>query len=170
MMSKMPKILLVTALVAAICLGQSQVATVSSASAFTLRGATVNPGQGVPSWPVLAGDTIKAGTSPVTLTFPDGSMITLDPGSEATVDLSGPTPVFRLRKGAAHYSLTTLTSVQIISGNQGVTVSNLIGTVVLEGAKRTGAIIAIAGAGAAAGLGVGVSQAVSGGSSVSPNH
>src|SRR5947209_3737096 len=100
-MSKMPKFVAILASISALCWGQTQVATVNSASAFTLRGAPVNPGLGVPSWPVLAGDTLKAGTLPVTVTFSDGSTIILNPGSEATLDFSGQTPVFRLIKGAA---------------------------------------------------------------------
>lgn len=175
-MSKMPKFLSTIGLLAAACWGQSQVATVSSPSGFTLRGASVTPGQGVPNWPVLAGDTIKAGTSPVTFTFPDGSTITLDPGSEATVDLSGQTPVFHLKTGLAHYSLKTLASVHLLSGDQSVTPSTLAGILGKGSLAKGGGFWTprttwgIIGAGAATGLGVGVSQATSGGSSVSPSH
>jgi hypothetical protein len=173
-MLKTVRILFVSAVVSSLALGQSQVATVSSSSSFTLRGANVNSGQGVPDWPVLAGDTIKAVNSPVVLTFPDGSTITLDPGAEATVSLSGPTPVFRLLKGSAHYSLKSLTSVQVISGNQNVTLTSLTGDLGRSGGHGiwtpAHTAIGIAGAGAAAGLGVGVSQATSGGPSVSPSH
>jgi hypothetical protein len=58
--------------------GQNQVATVTSYTPFTLRGAAI-PGQGVPMWPVLAGDTVKAGNALTNMTFPDGSVLTLDP-------------------------------------------------------------------------------------------
>jgi hypothetical protein len=188
------RILFVSAVVAAVAWGQSQVATVTSSSPFTLRGANVNPGQGVPDWPVLAGDTIKAGTSPVVVTFPDGSTITLNPCAEATVNLSygvpeyihlsGAAPAFRLLKGSAHYSLKTLTSVQVITGNQDGPVTSLTGNVGTGGgcspaggplgsvghAIGSHTVAAVAAAGAAAGLGVGVSQATSGGPSVSPSH
>src|ERR1700680_3007335 len=168
------KILFVSAVVSSLALGQSQVATVSSSSSFTLRGASITTGQGVPDWPVLAGDTIKAGNSPVVVTFPDGSTITLDPGAEATVSLSGQTPVFRLVKGSAHYALKSLTSVQIISGSQGVTLTSVSGDV----GRSVGhgiwtpvhTAVIIGGAGAAAGLGVGVSQATSGGRSVTQSR
>jgi ABC-type Fe3+-hydroxamate transport system substrate-binding protein len=172
-MLKMAKFLSISGLIAGACWGQSQVATVSASSSFTLRGASFNPGQGVPSWPVLAGDKIVGGTSPVTMTFPDGSTITLNPGAEATVDLSGQTPVFHLTKGTAHYSLKSLNSVQVTSANQAVTLTSLTGTIGKGGgglwtpAHATWGII---GAGAASGLGVGVAQATSGGSSVSPSH
>jgi hypothetical protein len=166
-MSKMPKFVVIIVAVAAACWGQNQIATVSSPSAFTLRGAPVNPGLGVPSWPVLAGDTIKSGNSPVTITFSDGSTITLNSGAEATLDLSGQIPVFRLTKGSASYNLKTLTSVQVMSGNQSFTISTQTGTLSKAGAHTA---LAMVGAGAAAGLGVGVSQATKGGSSVSPSH
>jgi hypothetical protein len=170
---KITRFSVVLAFVGAICWGQSQVATVSSPSAFTLRGVAVNPGQGVPSWPALSGDTIKAGKSPVTLSFPDGSTITLNPGAEASVELSHDQPVFRLKKGTCQYALKTLTSVHVISGSQTVALTTLAGTLgkVGAGALTAGqAAIGIAVAGAAAGLGVGVAEATSGGSSVSPSH
>ena len=165
-MAKVPDFLVITVLVAATCFGQSQAATVTSSSAFTLRNATVNPGQGVPDWPVLAGDTVKAGESPVTLTFPDGSTITLNPGAVASLDLSGQTPVFRLKRGSALYNLKTLTSVQVLLGDQNVALTALTGTL-----GKTGGHVALAvvGAGAAAGLGAGISKATSGGKSVSPS-
>lgn len=177
-MLKTNKVLFLSALVAAAAFGQNQVATVSSPSTFTLRGASVNPGQGVPDWPVLARDTIQAGTSPTTVTFPDGSTITLNPGAEATVNLNGQTPVFRLLKGSAQYALKTLTSVQLMSGNQVVALTSLAGSLGKTGGLLAGvgaAVgahtgLAILAAGAAAGLGAGVSEATSGGSSVSPSH
>ena len=42
---------------------QTQVATVTSSATFTLRGAGITPGQGVPMWPVLAGDHVTAGNA-----------------------------------------------------------------------------------------------------------
>ncbi len=167
-MQNTAKLIFAGVLMTAAALAQSQVATVTSSSPFTLRGAKVNTGQGVPQWPVLAGDSVKAGNTPVIVTFPDGSTITLDPGTEATVSFSGKTPVFHLVKGSASYSLKTLTSVQIISGNQTVTVADLTGSVATKAGGRSTAMIV--GAGAAAGLGVGLAQATSGGQSVSPSH
>src|SRR5258708_40273417 len=106
---------------------QTQVATVTSDSAFQLRGANVTPGEGVPSWPVMPGDILKAGQTPVTITFPDGSVITLAPGSSAKIDLSGQTPVFQLLNGSAHYALKDLTSVKLMSGNTPFSVTDLVG-------------------------------------------
>ena len=116
---------------------QAPVATVTSSGPFELRGANVTPGQGVPSWPGLAGDTIKAGNTPVTVTFPDRSTIILNPGSSAKLDLSGQTPVFQLTSGSASYSLKTLTAVKLMAATKVVTPSNLAGLLELGGKQRS---------------------------------
>src|SRR5579862_8661728 len=113
MMRRTAKSLAVVMAVAVAVLAQTQVATITSDSPFQLRGASVTPGQGIPSWPVMPGDTIQAGQTPLTLTFSDGSTIVLSPGATAKVDLAGKTPVFQLEKGTAHYSLKTLSSVKL---------------------------------------------------------
>ena len=63
-----------TALLAAVTLmcAQGQVATVTSTAPFQLRGANVTTDQGVPSWPVMPGDAIKAGSEPVVISFAGG--------------------------------------------------------------------------------------------------
>jgi hypothetical protein len=94
-------------------LAETQMAIVTSAGPFQLRGAHVTPGPGVPSWPVLPGDTITAGAAAVTLTFPDGSTIVLSPHTSAVVTLTGSTPVVALMSGAAHYTLTAPTAVTL---------------------------------------------------------
>jgi len=157
---------------------QAPVATVTSSGPFELRGAHVNPGQGVPSWPGLAGDTIKAGNTPVTVTFPDRSTIILNPGSSAKLDLSGQTPVFQLTSGSASYSLKTLTAVKLMAATKGITPSNLTGSLELGvsnapsvGFWTTGRTAAVLiGASAATGLGVGVAVSTGGGASVSPSQ
>ncbi len=180
-MSNAQKFLLINVVAAAACWGQTQVATASAPSSFTLRGTTVTPEQGVPSWPVLAGDTIASGTSPVTSTFSDGSTISLSPKGQATLGFSGTTPTFRLVKGTMQYSLKSLTSVHVFSGNQAVALASVTGTLgkaatVASVATAAGTVAAahstavILASTAAAGLGVGVSAATSGGKSVSPSH
>src|SRR5258708_22978238 len=97
-----------------VAFAQTQVATITSESPFQLRGANVTPGQGVPSWPVMPGDAIQAGETPLTITFQDGSTIVLAPGSSAKVDLSGKTPLFQLENGTAHYSLKSSNAVKLM--------------------------------------------------------
>lgn len=154
------------------------VATVTSSGPFELRGAHVTPGLGVPSWPGLVGDTIKAGNAPVTVTFPDRSTIILNPASSARLDLSGQTPVFQLTSGLASYSLKTFTAVKLMAATKVVTPSNLIGSLELGGSNApsvgfwtTGHTTALLfGASAATGLGVGFAVSTGGGASVSPSQ
>src|ERR1700716_4087255 len=96
---------------------QGQIATVTSSAPFTLRGAEITPGQGVAMWPVMAGDTVEAGNSLTIVTFPDGSVATLNPSAQAKVDLVNGKPVFQLLKGTATYSLKSNTAVQLMTAN-----------------------------------------------------
>jgi hypothetical protein len=151
-----------------------QVATVTSNGPFQLRGARVSTDQGVPSWPALAGDTIQAVNTSVAFAFADGSVVTLDPGSTAKVELSGQTPVFRLVCGTAHYTLKALNRLKLMAQNDAVTPTQVTGTYSTGSCKQpagwwtTGhTLIVLAGAAAAAGLGLGIASATSGGSPLS---
>src|ERR1039458_3493016 len=112
-MSKLVYVL--TALLAAVSMlfAQTQVATVTSTAPFQLRGANVTTDQGVPSWPVMPGDAIKAGSAPVVVSFAGGSSVTLEPGSSAKITIAGQTPSFLLECGAARYSLSALSAVKL---------------------------------------------------------
>src|ERR1039458_6597279 len=92
---------------------QGQVATVTSTAPFQLRGANVTTDQGVPSWPVMPGDAIKAGSAPLVSTFADGSSVILDPGSSARITISEQTPTFQLECGTARYTLSALQAVKL---------------------------------------------------------
>src|SRR5580704_8222830 len=144
---------------------QTQVATVTSSTAFTLRGAGITPGQGIPMWPVLAGDKVLAGSAMTIVTFPDGSVVTLAPGSEGKVDFVNGTPLFQLVGGTARYSLKSVTAVQLMEASQTVTPANLVGTLTLGGSRAAAAgfwtaghiaAIAIVGGATAAGVGFAV--------------
>lgn len=164
------------------------VANVTSAAPFTLRGAAADPTKGVPSFPAVANDTIKAGSKDTVVAFPDGSTLTLTPNSEARVEVVNGRPVFRLLSGEAHYVLKTLTAVTLAEDTKTVTPTKLTGT--LGGSKfRSGAAaggaataatvgfwtgtntaLVLGAAGAAAGLGVGLTQALNDGTPVSPSR
>ena len=113
--------------------GQTQVATVDFFSSFTLRGAGITPGTGVPTWPVLAGDTVTAGTALTILTFPDGSVVTLAPGSEGIVGFVDGTPTFQLVSGKARYSLKSKKALVLLTSTGAVAVAGLSGTLTLSG-------------------------------------
>jgi len=165
---------ILTALLAAVPMlcAQGQVATVTSTAPFQLRGANVTTDQGVPSWPVMPGDAIKAGSAPVIITYADGSSIILDPGSSAKITISGQTPTFQLECGTARYSLSALSAVKV---NDPVSPPTLTGLYSLTCNKPAGwwtrghTVLVLGGAAAAAGLGFGISSATGGGPSVSPS-
>lgn len=176
----MPKLLkiVIIALTGALCTwAQSQVATVTSTAAFELRGASVTPGQGVPSWPVMPGDTIKAGSGSVTIAFPDGSSVILDPNSVAKIDMSNNTPAVQLESGSIHYALRSASGVKLSAMGKPVTATHLSGIVkISNGRVATGwwtpghTALVVAGAAASTAVGVGVTESTSGGTSVSPSR
>lgn len=155
-----------------------QIATATSMGYFNLRGATVLPDQGVPAWPVMSGDVIIAGDLPVTVTFSDGSTVTLDATSKGEIVMSGGIPTFELDTGAAEYSLKSLVAVRLMALNQSFTppglhgryAFNVKGIAVALPAAQSPKAVAFFGAALVAGvLGVGLWKSMSGGSSVSPS-
>jgi hypothetical protein len=61
----------------------SAVASVSGSGPFSINGASL--ANGVPSWPILSGDQITSGNTPVLITLPDGTELELDPRSKVTI-------------------------------------------------------------------------------------
>lgn len=154
-------LLLLALAVAGLAQGQ-KVATASSTGPFTLRGGVVNP-EGVPSWPVMAGDEVAAQGVPVTLTFEDGSRIVLAPGARGRIEQGAQgRPVFRLTAGEALYDLRELNSVDLYALNRRVPPPVFRGNYSLGGAQRTATTfwtarnvaLALGAAGAAAGAAV----------------
>lgn len=162
----------------------TEVATLSCPGPFELRGASVTPGQGVPAWPALAGDKIASQETPVTFTFGDGSLVTLGSSSQASIEMSGRTPVFRLQSGTAHYSLKSLTAVKLMALNTIVSPAELSGRYGLDpapqgattaggtpamssGVKAAIALSAFSAAASFSALGYSVSQGTGSGSPVS---
>ena len=160
-----------TALLAAVPMlcGEGQVATVTSTAPFQLRGANVTTDQGVPSWPVMPGDAIQAGSVPVVITFAGGSSVILDPGSSAKIAISGQILTFRLESGTARYSLSALSGVKLTALDDPVSPSKLTGVYSIRNKRAAaGWWIVLGGAAAAAALGLGISAAVNAGPPVSP--
>jgi ferric-dicitrate binding protein FerR (iron transport regulator) len=104
----------------------SPLAAASSSSSFEIRGHMLNVA-GVPSWPVLEGDTITALDSPVTLLFRDGSRVVLSQNSEARIGSTDQGAVNLLR-GAAVFHLSDSASPAFLK-NQGSLVSGKTGTI-----------------------------------------
>lgn len=99
-----------------------RVATLTTNSSFQLRGADV-PAAGVPHWPVMAGDTMVAGSGSATLALDDGSRITLNPNSSARVDKRDGRINFHLLSGSSNYELASNSNVALFNGDQPVAAS-----------------------------------------------
>jgi len=143
---------------------RAKAATATATAPFKLRGAEVNP-VGVPSWPVMAGDEIEAGTGPVTLTFDDGSKVALSPGAKGMVEVRNGKVVFVLKDGEALYDMKGPDSVTLMAQGKPVNPSAMQGTYCVgctgKAAARTfwtprNTALVLAGAGAGVGVGVGV--------------
>lgn len=125
----------------------------------------MNPSAGVPNWPLLPGDTIQAGKTPVTITFPDGSTVLLAPGASGRVNMSNGVPVFQLDSGSAHFTLKKKGAVILRTGNSVTNPADLVGDLDFGGTKppagwwtagrTTGVVVGAAGAAA---LGIGLAQ------------
>jgi len=108
------RIALLVSLFAAVCLAASPIANVSSTEPFKVSGVSV-PVAGVSSWPVIAGDELIAGGAPVVLTFKDGSRITLNKNSRATVEGKEKNAALRLLDGAMAFTLAKGSNVRLYS-------------------------------------------------------
>jgi len=154
-----------------------QVAVVASSSHFQLRGAKVAPNQGVPSWPVMAGDLVNAGDAPAAVSFSDGSGATLERGTLVRLDRSGRTPVLQLVCGTVRYSLKSADAVKLMSQNGPLVPAKLTGTFSMcsdrsaAGWWSTGHTAMVMGAVAGGAVAAySIATAISGGPCVSPTN
>jgi hypothetical protein len=90
------------------------VATASSAEPFQLRGARV-PTAGVPSWPLMAGDEIATENAAATITFRDGSRVTLARNSRAKLEQQGDNTLLRLLDGSMRYLVSRGSGLRLAS-------------------------------------------------------
>jgi ferric-dicitrate binding protein FerR (iron transport regulator) len=106
--------LLVASGAGAVAFAAAPVGTVSSSMAFDLNGVAVMP-QGVSSWPVTAGDEVRAGGAPVVIRFQDGSRMTLSEQSRVRLVRNGDNVSVNLVGGDAQFSLTQGSTLQVLS-------------------------------------------------------
>ncbi len=181
-MPKIARFILTAAITAASAWAQTQIATVTSASPFTLRGESMAVGQGVPDFPVLDGDLIKAGTKAATVLLPDRSTLALAPGSEARMTVSGGKVVFQILSGSVRYSLKAKDAVVLMAGGHTIVPAALAGVLSSDGSQAAAAAatvgwwtaghtVAVVAVGAAvAGTVGGVAATVNSGTPVSPSR
>ena len=75
------------------------IASITSASSFELRGHIVNV-DGVPTWPLTAGDQITAGKEAATIELRDGSRVFLQKDSQLRLDSKNDTVLLHLMSGS----------------------------------------------------------------------
>ena len=108
--------------------GASPVATLSTNGTFELRGTAVRT-EGVPSWPVMAGDVIGTSGSAAVIRFADGSRVTLGEKSRAKVEKTEDGLIFRLISGAMNFTVADAAGVafydnaKVVTANPGVATS-----------------------------------------------
>ncbi len=92
-------LLVVVFLIPLVVAGQP-IATISTSAPLVINGVSV-PVAGIPTWPLAAGDEIVTGSSPASITFHDGSVVTVSKDSKAKVGKSS----VDLLTGTAAYKL-----------------------------------------------------------------
>ncbi len=97
--------------------GGSSVASVSSIQNIVLDGHAV-AAAGVPSWPLVVGDTLQSTTSEAMLVFPDGSHITLSPQSKLRIEGNLAKPRIVLVSGNLDYKLSPGSEVTLSTVNE----------------------------------------------------
>jgi len=97
-------------------LAAAPVASVTSPSDFQLSGSNVVVA-GVPSWPIMAGDTVVAGTSAARIRFVDGTVVNLGPHSRVAVERNKDDLSLRLVNGYLSFTLASDSALRVYSGN-----------------------------------------------------
>jgi ferric-dicitrate binding protein FerR (iron transport regulator) len=102
-------------LLAAPAFAATPVASITSSADFELSGVGVTVA-GVPSWPLMAGDTVVAGTSAARIRFVDGTLVTLGPRSKVTVQEKKDDLSLRLVNGFISFTLAPSSALSVYSG------------------------------------------------------
>ena len=103
-------------LLTAAAFAAAPVASITSSSNFQLSGAGVIAA-GVPSWPMMAGDTVVAGVTAARIRFMDGTLVTLGPKSIAALQSKTDGLSLRLIDGFITFTLAPASALSVYSGN-----------------------------------------------------
>jgi hypothetical protein len=113
-------ILVAALLIVYVALAAQPVARISSSESFTVAGTKV-PIEGVPSWPVVAGDEVVVGNATAVVTFADGSRVRLGTKARAKLEGSAQNPALRLVDGVMAYTFSRKPSLQLFAAANAVT-------------------------------------------------
>ncbi len=92
-------------LTVALALAAGPIASVGTSDTLSLNGVSIAPA-GVPSWPLVAGDTLATSGAPAVILFQDKTRLTLEKNSRVKLDREGGHLLVRLLEGALAYRLT----------------------------------------------------------------
>ncbi len=122
-----------------VCFAARPIANVTSSEPYKVSGVAV-PVAGVKSWPVVAGDELRAGEAPLVVTFKDGSRVTLGKNSRAKVEGEGRNAALRLFDGAMGFLLLKGSKVRLYSESNPVSAqAGVAGTAVAGSARQADA-------------------------------
>ena len=93
------KLLVILSTVIGVVYAAQPIASITSASSFELRGHIVNV-DGVPTWPLTAGDQITAGKDAATIELRDGSRVFLQKDSRLRLESKDDTILLHLMSGS----------------------------------------------------------------------
>jgi ferric-dicitrate binding protein FerR (iron transport regulator) len=131
---------LILFLAAASAFAATPVASIVSSTDFQLSGANVIAA-GVPSWPLMAGDTVVAGTSTARIRFVDGTVVTLGPKSKATVQEKNDDLSLRLLSGFLTFTLAPNSTLSVYSGSTLVPAQSGVATTAQAGGSVANKIV-----------------------------
>lgn len=106
---------------AALALAAAPLATVTSSEPLILNGVTL--GAGVPSTPIVSGDTLFT-SAPAVLLFKDKSRLTLEKNSRVKLESDGDKVLVRLLEGVFSYKLAARSPLQFLVADQPVKLSS----------------------------------------------
>ena len=108
----MYRLLISSLMVSSVLFGASPVATVTSSKTFQLSGARV-PVNGVPDWPLLAGDKVEMGEASGTIRFRDGTLLYVLPHSKLAIQAVDKHARVRLEDGGLTYKYAKDSTVEL---------------------------------------------------------
>jgi len=101
--------------VSALAFAAEPFGTASSTGAFYVDGVAMTA-EGISSWPLVAGDELRAVSSPVIIRFQDGSRVTIAEQSRVKLTRSGDAINLSLTGGRIEFNLSPSSNVQVWNG------------------------------------------------------
>jgi len=121
-------ILAIASGLSAMAFAAEPIGTASSSSAFELNGVATRS-DGISSWPVMPGDEVRSGISPVVIRFQDGSRMSISEQSRVKLVQNGDAIDVNLTGGEAYFNLAAQSPLRVYnSGRQVGTRSGSIST------------------------------------------